>query len=525
MRTMRLTALAVASALSLSVLGPVSSAQAMAAKPTPAELGADWMLGNLKNGLLETTSSFGTFKAYGPSIDLAHNLRLIGGRGSGEVIANATASDITNYIGTGTEIYSGPAAKALSLESVMGRDVHAVGSVDLQVKVESTVSANGRLEDQSSYGDYANSLGQAFAARALTAEGSAKADEVTDFLLDQQCAPGFFRLSFADKTAADQTCDGAAPAVDPKTALDSTSIVVAQLAPLATNNATVQAAVSKASAWLTTQQRADGAFVDADTGANANTTGLAGIALGLSGRGTAAGKAAAWLRAQQVVGACEPTLARETGAIAYDSDSYTRGVTYGINDPLDRSQWVIAGAQALGALKWAPFATVKHSRVTAPEFARAGSNVTVVVQGVAPGERACLTGAAGNSDLIGTDAAITATITRAVAGEQSVSLVTATDTTTGTVTVLPKKTLKVKAPKKVKRGSRAKVVVKGLAAGEKVTVRFGSKKVASGKANAYGTFTSKIKVKRSIKAKHGTVKIKVRGQYKNRKATKKLRIR
>ena len=84
--------------------------------------------------------------------------------------------------------------------------------------------AKGRIVDVSKFGDFANTLGQILAVRGLAAAGSGKAGSVRQFLLQQQCRAGFFRLNFAKLKSDNQGCRKSSPA-DP----DATSYAVVEL--------------------------------------------------------------------------------------------------------------------------------------------------------------------------------------------------------------------------------------------------------------------------------------------------------
>lgn len=528
-RSGRLAAVVATSALALTTVQAPAQA-APSSDPAPAALSSEWLVGNLTSGLIETTSSYEgeTYSgpSYGTSVDLALALDAVGGHDAAVTeITDAVAGAVESYTGSGGEVYSGSAAKALTLAVAQGRDLADFGGIDLLARVEGTVitsgPSTGRLADVSAWGDYANSIGQAFAAGALTAAGSPLADEVTDFLLDQQCSAGFFRLYFtADKDAAAQSCAGS-PAETAEQASDTTALVALQLAPLAATDPEVEEALDRAAAWLIAQQRADGAFVDPQNGANTNTTGLSGWALAALGREAAAARAATWLRALQVVDVCAPAkLKGEQGAVAYDTQGWSDGATYGISDPLDRSQWVIADVQALPALAAAPAASTKDA-VVLPKFARAGTKVTARLRGVAAGERACTTGAAAR-DLVGTTGALSVALGKVKAGRHTLTLRTVEGVSRGTVQALGKKNLKVAlATKQVKRNAAVKVTVRGLAAGERVTVKVRGTTAVRGTANRRGVFSSKVRVGPT----RGLATVKVQGQYATRTGTAKVRVR
>ena len=131
------------------------------------------------------------------------------------------------------------------------------------------------------------------------------------FLLKQQCANGGFRLNFtANRNATDQTCTD-----DTAAQTDTTSIAVQQLDKIPASDA-ITTAKSAARTYLENQQKPDGSW-GGGTGteaANANSTGLAAIALG---DGPATQSAARWLRNHQATyfDLCDK-LATQRGAIA-----------------------------------------------------------------------------------------------------------------------------------------------------------------------------------------------------------------
>ena len=124
----RVTSLLATGALTVGTLAvgslaltPTAAAMPAPTDPTPVALSAQWMVGNLNSaGLVEIFSEWGgittSSASYGTSIDLANSLKQVGGRDAdAKRITDAVAAALPSYIGSGTELYSGSAAKALAL--------------------------------------------------------------------------------------------------------------------------------------------------------------------------------------------------------------------------------------------------------------------------------------------------------------------------------------------------------------------------------------------------------------------------
>lgn len=460
--------------LALTAGQSASAAEATAVGPK-ADAGATWLKNELTNGLMYNPN-YGGFDDYGLSADTAFALDAVGGHtGTVVQIADAVAAHVTDWYDYYGTIYTGSAAKAMVLAQTAGQDPTSYGGEDLQDVVESHVATaapivgrvqnEGETDWQPPYDpiDSVNVISQAWAARGLIDQGSSLSDEVLDFLLEQQCSAGFFRPSLnPDKTAANQSCDTASPAAEVPSA-DTTALVVILLADVPE----AATAVDKATAWLLSQQAADGSFPDGDFGPNANGTGLAGWALGEAGEQDAATKAARWIAALQV-----PAGAADAGAIAYDADALAGIPATGIDD-LDIDQWRRASAQALPALLsfQAPTPTPTPTPTTT---------------------------------------------------------VTPTPTTTVTTTVTPTPTLapepSLKAPKKATAGKKLKVKVTGLEAGETVTVKLRGKKVAKANADTAGVVKAKIALTGKKLSKPGTAKLVVISKTGGKLFTQKLKI-
>jgi len=337
----------VATGLATSLVAAGSPAQA-----APADRGAHWLSDQLTGGLVHNDQF--DFDDYGLSIDTAFGLHAIGGHTSDvRQVRHALSSHVGDYTGIGAEKYSGATAKLLVLVQSTGGDPTGFGGVNLVKKLNGLVTtkgpAKGRIADQSQFGDFANTIGQILAARGLTTAKSGRATAVRDFLLEQQCRQGFFRLNFSKPKAQHQSCGKNSPA-DP----DATSYAVVQLWRTSKGHPVLRDALRRASAWLAEQQRKNGSFIGGTSTAtpNTNSTGLAAWALATSGRCTAAKQAAQWVSGFQL-GAQAPgsKLAGQRGAIAYDRAGMKAGRRDGITTET-QDQWRRATSQAAPALRF-----------------------------------------------------------------------------------------------------------------------------------------------------------------------------
>lgn len=518
--TRRLGAFAVTSALAVSGLGLIA-APAGAVVPTPAASGANWLSTQLTSGLIHNDKY--NFDDYGLSIDTAFALNAIGGHPSDvSAIETAVHNHIASYT-TGVdflhpaEIYAGPTAKALVLSQLGGGAGDPALVTQLEGRVASSAPIAGRIQDaldptDQFDADFANTIGQAYAENGLSAASSTKAPAVLNFLLKQQCAAGYFRLSFADPTATDQTCDATGGPADP----DVTSTVIVALLGQIDSSTQVARAVGKAEAWLLAQQHADGSFSggSSTSSPNANSTGLAGTALGELGDTTAAQHAAVWVVQHQVdeLGQCASQhLSADTGAIAYDNSALANGRAVGITTD-SQDQWRRATSQGLLVLQWAPTGTSAVALTGPSGYVEAGHKATYHVSGVVPGHAVCVSGIAiampGAAGIDGT-----ATVTVTIPPGTATRTISATDGTTSAsvqTKSLGAAILHVKpAASRVKRGKTVRVSVSGLAAGEKVTLRLRGRVVASGTATSAGTFSRVIHVGRAL----GKARLTADGQF------------
>ena len=331
------------------------AAPARAAEPgtsgTPAEVAADWLATELeaKGGML--TVSFGgpeEFPDQGLTIDAILALVAAGAGGDPAVdVANAAlAANLTDYV-TGFDAPDGRAANAIAktllLEEISGTDVSS--AYDLEAALRSLMETGGdpdpgRFSDISSFGsNFANGIGQALAILALDRTGGGVPTAAVDYLLDQQCSDGSFRLyqfgyvlSFGPPpvTVETHSCEDPAEGDADATAFALQALLVAP------SSSAVTEALGGAADFLLDQQETSGGFFG--TGAvNSNTTGLAAAALRAAGETAAADAGAAFLAGLQ------SDECAELGAIAYNQATFEAGID------ADRGQWTRASAQgALG---------------------------------------------------------------------------------------------------------------------------------------------------------------------------------
>jgi hypothetical protein len=384
-------------------LGAPSAGAASKYDPKPVGSGAGWLTGELTGGLVHNAQF--DFDDYGLSIDVALGLHAAGKKAKVvKQITKKVAKNVDFYTTAGpATTYAGATAKALVLAAEQGKNPRSFGGADLVSRLEGRVATaapiTGRIEDSfdpaDPYGgDYANVVGQTYAAAGLSLVKSPKAASAVSFLLQQQCDQGYFRQYFTlDKTRPDQSCQGA-PRKERAASTDATALAVLALHDVKGGKA--KAAVKKAVAWLLETQRPEGPFSDTgkSSGAfNANSTGLAGWALGESGEVKRAARAAAWIRNLQVpaTNPCAGKLASQAGAVAYDATAYPKGQKNGIKKK-DSDQWRRASAQALPALRWAPKAEGDFT-ASGPRTAKVDAVFAIHVTGVAPGERVCVSDA------------------------------------------------------------------------------------------------------------------------------------
>lgn len=361
---------------------------------TASQIAADWLAGELTNGLM--VGKFGP--DFGLTIDTGLALSSVGNGPALAAINAAFEPRVAEYVGDGTkESYAGPLAKAATFARAAKENPTSYGNVNLVTRLEertadaSAGATAGRISDKSAFGDFTNVVGQSYAVRALSLANSQEAGAARDFLLKQQCPSGFFRLNFDKAASPNQSCaEGVAGSeADP----DATSIAVINLVASRDNSPAVRDALARAGSWLATRQRGSGAFRGGTGTAviNTNSTSLGGYALGLLKNRTAALKAAIWVRKLQPVDKfkCRTALTKDTGAVAYRKEAVASAKTAGISADA-RDQWRRATAQAVLGLQFAPASKDDLRIESVRREARAGDRVQFRVFGVSPGERACV---------------------------------------------------------------------------------------------------------------------------------------
>lgn len=201
------------------------------------------------------------------------------------------------YIGSGSESYAGAHGKLAYTLHVTGNNPYSFGGRNIIAELVDLQQPNGRLSDESAFGDYSNAFGQSFGVLALHRAGrGGPANRAASYLQGQACPDGGVPTAFEEAE-----CSSGADS----TAMALQAFVAAKR----------WGAANEAAAWLV-DYVADGGVT------NANTAGL--IAAGLDARGgarntAAANDARALIRDLQA-GCSAPFRIR--GSIAYDSDGY-----------------------------------------------------------------------------------------------------------------------------------------------------------------------------------------------------------
>jgi len=335
----RFVSLAAAASIPIFSLSIVSPAQALTA---PASSAAEWLSHQLTNGLAHNDQY--NFDDYGLSLDIFIALDTLGAKSaSADSVISAFRTDPGAYttgeaFGDSGSIYAGQTGKLASVVQLAGENPSSFGGRNLIADLVGLVDSDGRAKDVSPVfgGEYSNAIGQGWVVRALSAAHSARAEDVTSYLLKQQCDNGSFRQELSNT----QCTTGSGQ-------VDATAFAI-QALNVAKNNggAGLSDDIADGVGWLSSTQASSGAFSDAGS-FNTNSTGLVASVLADHGQKARAQRAAKWIIGHQVTSsnAGKTPLKTEVGAIAYDAAALTAGKSAGITVPL-RDQWRRATAQA-----------------------------------------------------------------------------------------------------------------------------------------------------------------------------------
>lgn len=354
LRTSRRALLGLTTTVALTTGLVTAPAATAATDPHPRAVAATtWLSGELDRRLpFEQTG----FASWGPTLDAYFAFDALDVRAAKRrAILDTLEGQVGSYVGTDGESYAGPLGKLLTALTAQGIAPSAYSDTNVLTRLEARIDDSGadagRAYDQSTWGDFSNSVGQSFVVRALAQLDHPRAGDTVAFLLKQQCAEGYFR---EDMDSPDYTCDAGTPAQSAPD-VDSTAYAVLALVVArdegAVPSSEVGPAIRSGARWLVDVQRANGAFRGADE-VSANSTGLAAMALSATGREARAAAAARWLRDHQVTaGLVRRTELRRryVGAIAPSHRALQEAESEGI-EGAERISWQLATGQAAAGL-------------------------------------------------------------------------------------------------------------------------------------------------------------------------------
>lgn len=361
-------------ALTSVAWAPAAAAQTAPAAATPDQVAAaaGWLAGELSpQGTV--TGSFpdgagGTiaFTDWGRTLDSALALLAAGtqeaalSRTLSRVESTSTVQEYTQGapFDTAGSAYAGATAKLAAVVELTGGDATDVAGTDLLAQLASLAEPDGLFADRSSFGDFANLFGHAFALLAFDTAGVTPPAGTVQALLDAACPDGGFPEAYP---TAGAECSSS---------VDATGLVLQALAAVDEGDS---AEAQAAAAYLLDQQEADGGFPGE---APTNSTGYA--LLGLGALGTASPEGVAWLVGTQQA---DGGLSRGT-ADATTSDLYATAQALpalaGTTFTASAREVVRSVVRRAGADRYATAAAI--SRATFPE---AGVPVAYVVTGTA----------------------------------------------------------------------------------------------------------------------------------------------
>ena len=369
MIVLRRSALLLTASLAFSTPFVLTSTAASPARSAPdgrgpdkAASAADWLAGELVHNRMP--SSFQGATDWGLTIDTLFALTAEDPT-SGRVpkIARVLARHVNDYTDFQGARSAGASAKLLVAAKVAGRDVRDFGGVDLRSRVLRLVGGRGagfergRLRDTGGT-DFSNTIGQSFGVVGLSRTGGAPGSTV-DFLLEQRCKAGWFRLL----EESDEGCRAAQDEPD----TDATAYALQAMVSARSHGTDLPSgAIRRTTRWLLSAQHDNGAFGGGSSteAANANSTGLAAQALAALDHRRAAAKAAAWVADLQLTrGRVAGTPARdEVGTIGYDKAAVRSALRDGIaGGNAARDQWRRSTAQGIFAFVPKPLTVLRAS--------------------------------------------------------------------------------------------------------------------------------------------------------------------
>ncbi len=478
----------------VSLTGPAPVAHAAGAPAPEATAAATWLASAIGvDGLIPGGGVNGFF--YAANLDFGVGLVLTGQESSPALakITDGVDATVAAYVGDIDDAANaGKVAQAAYFYAMTGGNPAAAGDAGLDL--ESALEA--QVDDETGQLGSSNYAGnQVWAVLALKELGSDEAEPARDFLVSQRGPGASDGWGFGDGSS------------NP----DITSWAVQALAPWSWNRR-IDAAIDGGIAYLKSVQTGGG-IEDPWLGVNANSTGAAAHAFGVTGHLEEARAAATWIADHQVVALprCGVTPAH-SGAVAYNDAARTAGIS---DANLDETG--PATAQALAGLAYLPVSQPAISTTTG--YVAAGSSVSVKVAGLRATQPACVSGGAAPVK---------------VTGGQTVAVKAPSGTANRTLTltalgVAKSTTLKVLAAKtfaarvvsaRVRRGGLQTVTVTGLAPGERFSVRYAGGVVRTGTATSAGGVQTSFRVGQSVGIK-GVV---VLGQFSNRRGSTTFRV-
>ncbi|HWC20702.1 MAG TPA: prenyltransferase/squalene oxidase repeat-containing protein [Flexivirga sp.] len=329
--------------------GIAVAAPAHAAAPD-ATSGAHFLASELAAGgdHFSVSSGGASYADYGLTID---GILGLDAARTGQAEAQRAASYITKnaaaYNSYGKDVYAGATAKLLVFAQAQG-----LPTAGYLKDLKSLEQPSGQFKDKSASGDYSNTIGQSLAIVGLTRAGQPDTAAV-NFLLEQQCSNGGFRMTFTEKCTGDT---------------DATSLAVQALSAAGGHRAQLTKAVN----FIAGKQRANGGVVEpaAQAAPNTNSTGLAAVAFALAGRSAEAAKAKSFVTGLQF-GCSAPAALR--GGFAFDRKSFDAQLTKGAKATAGDKEHR-ASAQAMLALTQQPYLKIS-----------AGGSATASAPSCAPG--------------------------------------------------------------------------------------------------------------------------------------------